>query len=304
MQKFTVQAALPRFFAVSSFHGCSRRELVYALWRRSVRRRDSGKPRVMVRRVNYFVRSPNPNRKLTFIGRLSIKEKLIDPNNLDVIVDTWSTSRELEAELNATLQPCEWFAEPYTLAWKQSIVASEPRFQLVGDTLYTIGAGETKHVVEQYYRLWHSSSLLLKHRHKLVVRARLDSLFLTEVKLPEKPPPNSVYALMEWLYGYDAGESEPLCPKMMNDLFAYGDYWGMRNYNDVFPYMFRILDEMRADPGFRLWWEVGNARAPGTFLSNAESFLAWRLRLAGVNCKNIALPLCVYRRRQDGVWAC
>ena len=36
----------------------------------------------------------------------------------------------------------------------------------------------------------------------------------------------------------NAGDAEPRCPKniMMSDLYAYGDYWGMRSYNNIMCY--------------------------------------------------------------------
>ena len=233
----------------------------------------------------------------------SAKRHLVDTNQFDVIIDTWSTSPETQQLLEATLQPCDVFYQPYTTEWKQQVLAVEPRFQLIGDTLYAISPSETKHVVDQFYRLWHSASLLAKYNHEVVVRVRLDAYFTANVTIPEKLPLNSVFASLEWGYRYDEGEADPVCPKMMNDFFAYGDYWGMRTYNDVFPVMFRVLHAMQQDPGFRHWWDVGNIRAPGTFLANAESFLAWRLRLSNVSCHHVDNPFCLHRQH-GSEWIC
>lgn len=232
----------------------------------------------------------------------AMKQRLVDGNDLDVMFDVWSSTPEKHAALKTLFAPCEWYDEPYGDSWKERVMRMDPRFQKVNGNLYTIGARETPHVVDMCYRLHHANSLLEKYNHSVVVRARLDQHFRSDVIIPHTVESHAVYADLKWgPIAYDAGEAEPLCPKMMDDRFAYGDYWGMRAYNDVYPNMFRILNNMREDPGFRLWWESGNLRNPGTFLSNAESFVAWRLRLANVRCHQLAVAPCLVRGPQNFV---
>jgi hypothetical protein len=243
----------------------------------------------------------------------ALAANLVAPNDADVILDIWDVPPETRAELQRIFAPCEFYAEAYSLEWKRSVVAKDPRFQLVGETLYAIGPGETSHVVDEYARMAHATKLLQRHAHAVVIRARLDAAFGAPFLLPPAygpnasapPPRNTVVASLEWGgHIYDNGETAPTCPKMISDNFAYGDYWGMRSYLDVFPNMFRLLDAMHADAGFRLWWVTNNARVPDTFLANAEAFVAWRLRTAGVACAHAPEPCCLRRRQADGQWRC
>jgi hypothetical protein len=248
----------------------------------------------------------------------SLAAHLVAPNDADVLLDVWDVSPEARAALERIFRPCEFYTEAYNIDWKRSVVEKDPRFQLLGDTLYAIGPGETAHVVDEYARMAHAGKLLQRHGHAVVIRARLDARFAAPFPLPPAyngsaaalgsaapPPRNSVVGALEWGGRmYDAGEGPPTCPKMMSDNFAYGDFWGMRAYLDVFPHMFRLLEAMHADAGFRLWWATGNARVENTFLGNAESFVAWRLRATGVACAHAAEPFCLVRHHADGQWLC
>lgn len=221
---------------------------------------------------------------------------LVQPNDADVILDVWSAAPETEAASRAVFQPCVFFSEPYAHEWVAAQAAKQRRFVVVGDNLHVQSPRETPHVVSQFYRMSHSWRFVARHDFTSVIRARTDLRLFQPLSIGPQAP-NTVHTNFEWAgVTYDAGMTPPECPKMANDLLAWGDYWGMATYHDVFNSIYHVLAEMQKDPGYREWYLVNNVRAPGTFLHNAESLLAWRLRLGNVKCVHESFGLTVLRK--------
>jgi hypothetical protein len=83
--------------------------------------------------------------------------------------------------MRETLKPCDYFAEPYTLEWKQSVLQSGLGYQEAGQCteagncqLYVRDQHEVEHSVDANYRLEHAFKLAAKHDFSVIVRARLD----------------------------------------------------------------------------------------------------------------------------------
>ena len=260
-----------------------------------------------------------------------IHRVLVAPNNLDVVIDIWDEgggAHAREEELRSIMVPCMWFGEPQPDGnWTRRAQSAAPALRATPEAgpsgsqfLGFLGnVQEAHHMLQAFYRQHHSFTLLeqalegVALRPRVVVRARLDHFFDTKVLIPEALPPHSVWAPLSWgPISLEAGDTEPACPKMMNDFFAYGDWAGMQDYHSAYGNLTSLLTAMRADPGYRLHWEVGNVRAPGTFLHNPGAFLAWQLRTAGTRCFDLSARLspwntranCVSRLQPGGRWAC
>jgi hypothetical protein len=153
---------------------------------------------------------------------LRVHKQLVLHNDLDVVIDVWTAPEALEVLAKELFQPCEFYHEPYSLEWKREVLSKEPRFQLsAAQHLFALSDSEVFHQWDAAYRIWHSFTLLSRYDFDVVVRARLDSHFPRPVSLPLQVEPHSVYARLEWQgVTYEDGEREPLCPKMMQDVFA------------------------------------------------------------------------------------
>lgn len=226
----------------------------------------------------------------------NIRDAIINPNNADVVIDVWSTTPGRELELRRFFNPCIFRTHNRSEIWKRCIVREDPRFKLVGENIHTIGPGESGTVVSMFYNMFRSAELWKRFSFKAVIRARLDVTYRMRIPLPKVLDPYSVYGDFSWAGRRDDipnMDSRQACDRMMSDTFAFGDFWGMATFHDVFPTLPLLLEYMKQEQGFRNWWSVGNHRAPGTFLSNAEAFLAWRLRLSYVHCHHFNAPQCL-----------
>ena len=238
----------------------------------------------------------------------SIIQNLILPNDADVVLDIWSGSQEQHKQLVTLFQPCVFFSENFDVWLKRARYRNW--FKVYNDNLYIEDPQEAvvlKNSIYQFYRVWHSFTLLSKSTAKspVVIRSRLDSFYASPVAIPAAIPPNTVFGDLAWGgISYEDDDNPKSCPKMINDQFSYGDFWGMSIYHDVYLHMKRLHDYMKTIPGYRKVWTVQPVfRHNSTFLECPESFLAFRLRMSAVSCRNIPIVWCL-ARNVSGNWHC
>jgi hypothetical protein len=229
-------------------------------------------------------------------------------NDADVVIDVWNDTPEREQLLKSIFRPCLWFSEPYDNNYVSRMKKLEPRFEVVEGFLHVTSKGETGlpnpqlHVVDQYYRMYHAFNLI-GQRDSVIVRARLDQFFLFPLKIPAAlVQPNFLYILDD--------PGSPSCPLTINDMFAYGKYDSMQSYFNVFPNLITINNEMKAHPGYTVWWENNNVAKIGGFINNPETFLGWNVQKSNVSCSWAKVfPMwtrehCVVRQLQNAQWQC
>lgn len=265
-----------------------------------------------------------------------IRDQLVVPNGLDVMIDVWSSSAEQEAALRSIFEPCYFFSESDG-DWKARAAAEDPaHFALAsapwlpnGTALYLrVGAaadwqgnwshwvreGEGQYsgealcceglhgtFVDAFYRLFHGIQVLQKFSHSLIVRARLDTYWPEgPPAIPaQDPPPNTLFIP-------SLGNAyEERCPLYAHDQSAYGDFLGMRTYLDVYPLLPSLIREMasmqREKPH-----ELDHKRV-GFF--QEEAILGQRLWMSRVSCRmwNVHPP-CMARPLKEGPnagrWQC
>ena len=233
----------------------------------------------------------------------NIFEFLVKPNKADVVMNVWSSDPLLERNLVDVFKPCYYNSYEYS---PLSVLNAEPRLNsTAGGRFFIEDEREAGFdYVPQFYNLHRNLEFLKYLPHSVFVRCRLDLIFRSEITLPLAIHSNSIHAALEWGgERYDHGDEPPFCPKMMNDFFAFGDYFGMIAYFSAFDDMIRLHYMMKAMPGYRRVWEVSGNRFPDTFLECAESMLAFRLRASRVTCYNFLTPMCIVRHI-NGSWMC
>ena len=234
-------------------------------------------------------------------------DRLVVPNDADVVIDVWSADPEREAMVKEIFRPCLWFSEPSDSAYFDRVRAAEPRFQLIDGYLYMWGPEQGHAFVAQFYRMHHALTLV-GETSSLLVRARLDLAFESAFKLPEKITPNVAYLYDHEKQGIYAELPIPhQCNGGIPDWFGFGDFSAMVGFMGVFPDLFQVAAAMQLDPNYRVHWKVKNwaSEPPGAFANDAEHFFAWHMRMHNVTCASARGPRrCLIRRKLGTDWDC
>ena len=265
-----------------------------------------------------------------------LRDTFVLPNQLDVMIDVWSSTPEAEASLRAIFKPCYFFSESDG-DWKARAAAADPaHYALIpapwlpnGTALYLragavgdweanwthwIKPGEGEYagealcceglhgtMVDAFYRLSHAISALERGSHRLIVRARLDTYWPEgSPTLPDDdPPPNTLFIPS---LGNAYVER---CPLYAHDQSAYGDLFAMRSYLDVFPVLPSLIREMLSEQ--RAAPHSLDTKRVGFF--QEEAILGQRLWMSRVSCRMwpVATP-CMARPLREGPqagrWQC
>jgi len=226
---------------------------------------------------------------------------LISPNGADVLVHVWESAAA--HELRDFFQPCAATFEPYNMTTKLAMITLVPRLKLIGEYLYIIDRHETPHVADFFYIKWRAAQLLERvesdrrggRPYTTVVFARSDLTFVTTPVRLRLAQPELTVALLRSDHQPDSNDTsltDPItrgqCGQTVNDWFAYGTSASMKRFLDGFLHLPELHDTMLATPGYCKWWKCHNYRYNGTFLTNAESFLGFHIRAAGLACVDLS----------------
>ena len=245
-----------------------------------------------------------------------MRSALVEPNQADVLLHTWES--ELAYELRSVFKVCAATHEPYNATTKLAMNALVPRLKLIRDHLYVADHHETPHVVDYFYIKWRASQLLAHveqtqrdgRPYASVVFVRPDVLFVSPRVVVLQSLPEFTVALLQTDHRPDSNDTtltDPLsrgqCGQTVNDWFAYGSSTSMKRFLDGFLHLPEVHDVMMATPGYCKWWKCHNYRYNGTFLNNAESYLGFHIRIAGLRCVELsekhAPPGCAVSARLD-----
>ena len=245
-----------------------------------------------------------------------MRSALVEPNQADVLLHTWES--ELAYELRRVFKVCAATHEPYNATTKLAMNALVPRLKLIRDHLYVADHHETPHVVDYFYIKWRASQLLAHvertqrdgRPYASVVFVRPDVLFVSPRVVVLQSLPEFTVALLQTDHRPDSNDTtltDPLsrgqCGQTVNDWFAYGSSTSMKRFLDGFLHLPEVHDVMMATPGYCKWWKCHNFRYKGTFLNNAESYLGFHIRIAGLRCVELsekhAPPGCAVSARLD-----